>query len=322
MEARAARRPGGFPRPVLLGVLPLHTARHAEFLHNEVPGITIPDEVRAAMQAAGERGGGGRARDGRRAPRADRQRSCRAPTSCPASAATSSAPGSSAASARAWERRSRPELRSLLGGAICGTVPRWRRPRCISQPSSRRRCARSPGRPGARRRTSSAKRSRRMSPATNDHVRSPSASLQTGRSTRPMRSGGSMNRWAADSRATRAQVIVLDTSAILRPPRRSRRAHRGVVDALDADPGPYLVPAAILAEIGYLIENRLGARPLRTFLEESPRAGRSPSTAATATSHVSGRSSTATPTSAGLRRRGGHRVRGATSGSRDDARPT
>ncbi|MEP7158567.1 MAG: bifunctional homocysteine S-methyltransferase/methylenetetrahydrofolate reductase, partial [Chloroflexota bacterium] len=30
--------------------------RHADFLHNEVPGITIPDEVRAAMHAAGERG--------------------------------------------------------------------------------------------------------------------------------------------------------------------------------------------------------------------------------------------------------------------------
>jgi methionine synthase I (cobalamin-dependent)/5,10-methylenetetrahydrofolate reductase len=49
--------PGGFPVPVLLGVLPLHSARHAEFLHNEVPGITIPDEQRAAMHAAGERGG-------------------------------------------------------------------------------------------------------------------------------------------------------------------------------------------------------------------------------------------------------------------------
>jgi homocysteine S-methyltransferase len=54
---RAARRwPAGLPNPVLLGVLPLHTHRHAEFLHNEVPGITIPDEVRAAMRAAGERG--------------------------------------------------------------------------------------------------------------------------------------------------------------------------------------------------------------------------------------------------------------------------
>jgi methionine synthase / methylenetetrahydrofolate reductase(NADPH) len=56
--ARAARdRFGGpVPRPVLLGVLPLHTARHAEFLHHEVPGITIPDPVRARMRAAGERG--------------------------------------------------------------------------------------------------------------------------------------------------------------------------------------------------------------------------------------------------------------------------
>ena len=54
VEARWGRRE--LPRPVLLGVLPLHTARHAEFLHNEVPGITIPDHVRAAMHAAGERG--------------------------------------------------------------------------------------------------------------------------------------------------------------------------------------------------------------------------------------------------------------------------
>jgi homocysteine S-methyltransferase len=59
MVERAVRvfGPGGFPVPVLLGVLPLHSARHAEFLHNEVPGITIPDEQRAAMHAAGERGG-------------------------------------------------------------------------------------------------------------------------------------------------------------------------------------------------------------------------------------------------------------------------
>ena len=38
------------------GVLPLQSARHAEFLHNEVPGITIPDATRAAMREAGERG--------------------------------------------------------------------------------------------------------------------------------------------------------------------------------------------------------------------------------------------------------------------------
>ena len=58
MLARAEKHfgRGSFPVPVLLGVLPLHSSRHAEFLHNEVPGITIPDEQRAEMQAAGERG--------------------------------------------------------------------------------------------------------------------------------------------------------------------------------------------------------------------------------------------------------------------------
>jgi methionine synthase I (cobalamin-dependent)/5,10-methylenetetrahydrofolate reductase len=55
-RAREVFGQGGFPVPVLLGILPLHSARHAEFLHNEVPGIAIPDEQRAAMHAAGERG--------------------------------------------------------------------------------------------------------------------------------------------------------------------------------------------------------------------------------------------------------------------------
>jgi len=54
LEARWGTR--RLPLPVLMGVLPLHTARHAEFLHNEVPGITVPAQVRAAMHAAGERG--------------------------------------------------------------------------------------------------------------------------------------------------------------------------------------------------------------------------------------------------------------------------
>ncbi|MFV2064818.1 MAG: bifunctional homocysteine S-methyltransferase/methylenetetrahydrofolate reductase, partial [Chloroflexota bacterium] len=56
MERASGRWGDRLPRPVLLGVLPLHTSRHAEFLHHEVPGITIPDDVRAAMQAAGDRG--------------------------------------------------------------------------------------------------------------------------------------------------------------------------------------------------------------------------------------------------------------------------
>jgi homocysteine S-methyltransferase len=56
VEARRRFGPAGFPVPLLLGVLPLQSARHAEFLHNEVPGITIPDAARAALHEAGDRG--------------------------------------------------------------------------------------------------------------------------------------------------------------------------------------------------------------------------------------------------------------------------
>ena len=55
-ESRRRFGPRGFPLPVLLGVLPLQSTRHAEFLHNEVPGITIPDAARRAMREAGEHG--------------------------------------------------------------------------------------------------------------------------------------------------------------------------------------------------------------------------------------------------------------------------
>ena len=58
MHAEARRRfgPRGFPIPVLLGILPLLSARHAEFLHNEVPGITIPEGARVPMRGAGDAG--------------------------------------------------------------------------------------------------------------------------------------------------------------------------------------------------------------------------------------------------------------------------
>jgi len=50
------RRAGKLRVPVLVGVLPLQSLRHAEFLHNEVPGIRIPRWVRDRMQAAGSAG--------------------------------------------------------------------------------------------------------------------------------------------------------------------------------------------------------------------------------------------------------------------------
>ncbi len=42
------------PVPVLVGILPLYGVRHARFLHNEVPGITIAPEVFARLEAAGD----------------------------------------------------------------------------------------------------------------------------------------------------------------------------------------------------------------------------------------------------------------------------
>ena len=39
--------------PILMGILPLASARHAAFLHNEVPGLTIPEHIRERMERAG-----------------------------------------------------------------------------------------------------------------------------------------------------------------------------------------------------------------------------------------------------------------------------
>ena len=39
--------------PVLVGLLPLASHRNAEFLHNEVPGMAVPEDIRARMKAAG-----------------------------------------------------------------------------------------------------------------------------------------------------------------------------------------------------------------------------------------------------------------------------
>ncbi|MBX6342578.1 MAG: bifunctional homocysteine S-methyltransferase/methylenetetrahydrofolate reductase, partial [Thermomicrobiaceae bacterium] len=49
-------RHGPIGVPVLLGVLPLQSHRHAEFLHNEVPGITLTEEARERMRRAGSEG--------------------------------------------------------------------------------------------------------------------------------------------------------------------------------------------------------------------------------------------------------------------------
>jgi methionine synthase I (cobalamin-dependent)/5,10-methylenetetrahydrofolate reductase len=45
---------GKLNKPVLAGILPLVNVRHANFLHNEVPGIFIPEETRKRVEAAGD----------------------------------------------------------------------------------------------------------------------------------------------------------------------------------------------------------------------------------------------------------------------------
>ena len=53
---RFFERTGPLPIPFLLGVLPLQSSRHAEFMHNEVPGIVVPQPLRDRMRKAGENG--------------------------------------------------------------------------------------------------------------------------------------------------------------------------------------------------------------------------------------------------------------------------
>ena len=54
---RFLERLGGVPPiPILIGILPLQSFRHAEFLHNEVPGIHVPDWIRERLHQAGNEG--------------------------------------------------------------------------------------------------------------------------------------------------------------------------------------------------------------------------------------------------------------------------
>jgi len=40
--------------PLLVGILPLVSTRHASFLHHEVPGISIPETIRTRLEDAKE----------------------------------------------------------------------------------------------------------------------------------------------------------------------------------------------------------------------------------------------------------------------------
>lgn len=53
---RFLQRVGNLPVPLILGVVPLESYRQAELLHHEVPGFSVPDEVRERMRLAGDHG--------------------------------------------------------------------------------------------------------------------------------------------------------------------------------------------------------------------------------------------------------------------------
>jgi methionine synthase / methylenetetrahydrofolate reductase(NADPH) len=54
--ARFEEKYGKLEIPLLVGILPLASSRHAAFLHHEVPGITIPPHIQERMEKAGSNG--------------------------------------------------------------------------------------------------------------------------------------------------------------------------------------------------------------------------------------------------------------------------
>ena len=48
--------------PIIVGIWPFESALNAEFMANEVPGVTVPDALVERMRQHDERRGGGRGR--------------------------------------------------------------------------------------------------------------------------------------------------------------------------------------------------------------------------------------------------------------------
>ncbi len=66
-------------------------------------------------------------------------------------------------------------------------------------------------------------------------------------------------------------MIVLDTSAVLALLDADDADHERCVGALPRAGPPFVVPAGVLGELGYLIEAKLGERALRAFVGELDR---------------------------------------------------
>jgi uncharacterized protein len=66
-------------------------------------------------------------------------------------------------------------------------------------------------------------------------------------------------------------VIVLDTSGLLAALDADQRHHERARQALAADPGPLLLSPFVLAELDYLLLERIGAQAERALLDEVTR---------------------------------------------------
>lgn len=63
-------------------------------------------------------------------------------------------------------------------------------------------------------------------------------------------------------------MITLDTSGVFALLNRRDPDHAAAKKVFLADPGPHIIPAGILAEVGYLVENRLGNKVLLALLRD------------------------------------------------------
>jgi predicted nucleic acid-binding protein len=63
-------------------------------------------------------------------------------------------------------------------------------------------------------------------------------------------------------------VIVLDTSGLLAALDADQRHHERARQALDADPGPFLLSPFVLAELDYLLLERAGIQAEQALLDE------------------------------------------------------
>jgi len=63
-------------------------------------------------------------------------------------------------------------------------------------------------------------------------------------------------------------VLILDTSGLLAALDRRDKHHERAARLLAKDPGPYVVPVPILAEVTYMVTARLGPHVLDAFLAD------------------------------------------------------